>query len=249
MGGLTTLLQLRNAIYQQVNMSGSTGPAASVPPDELTRMVNASMGEFYDMLVQTNLQFNVTSSIFTMTGSQSTFDMKSLGVFKVDGVERSIDGQTTEASFKNVTKFAWPMRNIGTYPYGNLWPAGGAAIQYRWLPGVTQQILMFRPSIACSGVYRVWYYPLPPVLQADGDAGFEDTMYWDEYVVVDCAIKVRDKFGEDVSVLMARKEALKERIRTYASDMDMAECETIGGVHAVDGSYDGYSGVGARPWV
>lgn len=55
---------------------------------------------------------------------------------------------------------------------------------------------------------------------------------WEEYIVVDAAMKCLQKEESDVSVLMAEKSALKQRIEAMASNRDAGKPERITDVNA-----------------
>ena len=63
----------------------------------------------------------------------------------------------------------------------------------------------------------------------DGISGF------DEYVIVDAAIKAMQKEESDVSVLMAQKEALKRRIEAAAANRDAGEPESVSDIRGLNG--------------
>jgi hypothetical protein len=53
---------------------------------------------------------------------------------------------------------------------------------------------------------------------------------WLEYVITDVAIKILQKEESDVSVLMAQKMALKQRIQEAASNRDAGRPDSISDV-------------------
>lgn len=60
------------------------------------------------------------------------------------------------------------------------------------------------------------------------DDRFDGINGWEEYVVVDAAIKCLIKEESDISALMAQKMALKTRIEQMADDRDVGEQEYVG---------------------
>ena len=85
----------------------------------------------------------------------------------------------------------------------------------------------------------MWYIPRCPELVADDDE-FNGISGWEEYVIVDVAIKMLQKEESDTSVLAAQKANLKKRIEQMSSDRDTGIAETITDVRSsgwTDGSY------------
>jgi len=66
---------------------------------------------------------------------------------------------------------------------------------------------------------------------------------WEEYVVVDAAIKCLNKEESDTSILFARKQALIDRIENMAANRDSGEPEQV---TDVSGGYD--DSFGGEPW-
>ena len=72
------------------------------------------------------------------------------------------------------------------------------------------------------------------IVQIDG----ETYNGWEEYVTIDAAIKCLQKEESDVSMLMAQKQAIKNRIHNMAANRDAGDPESVTDVYR-----DGYEGV------
>jgi hypothetical protein len=86
--------------------------------------------------------------------------------------------------------------------------------------------LLLYPNDQASGVYQMWYVPRFTPLVADSDA-MSNVLDFEEYVVVDSAIKCLVKEESDPQALMIQKEALKTRIQNMASNRDVESPERI----------------------
>jgi hypothetical protein len=73
------------------------------------------------------------------------------------------------------------------------------------------------------------------VLDADT---FDGISGWEEYIVVDAAIKMLNKEESDVGVLSKEKDRLVLRITAASANRDIAEPEPIADVYAEDDDYD-----------
>lgn len=67
----------------------------------------------------------------------------------------------------------------------------------------------------------------------DGIAG------WEEFVVIDAAIKAKVKQEEDVQELAGQKLAMTQRIEAMASGRDAGQAQHVSDMLAVNGGYDG----------
>ena len=217
-----TLLQTRTAARQRADMDGTSESDSFVSDTELNGYINASLAEFNDIVVSKNLDNYLTSSQFTLT-TTNTYALSS-SFYKLAGVDRLLNGSASSltAQWYDVHKFSFNERNFGNNAFVPVFYP--PFCRYR----IIGNNLTFLPAASCAGTYQIWWYPKSPVLAADGDS-YDDTQYWWEYVVVDVAIKMLSKEESDVSVLMAQKEQLKERIHAMTADRDYGEPEQVGG--------------------
>lgn len=101
--------------------------------------------------------------------------------------------------FVSIDPFAFSDRNRGGF--GTNVPSGGQTVQ-------------------------VFYVPEPTSLASDADS-LDGISGWEEYVIVDAAIKAKDKEESDVSVLGAQKQALERRISEMAETRDVGKPYTV----------------------
>lgn len=231
-----TLAQTRLAVRQRADMDGTAASDSFVSDSELNGYINASIGEFNDIVVSKNLDNYLTSSQFTLSTSNNLFTLTS-SFYKLAGVDRLLDGDPTSvtANWYDVHKFSFNERNFNNNALASAFYQ--PFVRYR----IIGNNITFLPAQSCAGTYQIWWYPKAPVLVADGDS-YDDTQYWWDYVVVDAAIKCLNKEESDVTVLMAQKEGLKERINAMAADRDYGEPEQIGSSAMRGGRGGGYFG-------
>ena len=159
------------------------------------------------------------SSTLSFSSNQSRIALPS-DFYKMRGLDRSCGGSGTE-DYINVKKFNFTERNKRTRSIVyNI--KGQVAVTYR----VFGSNLELRPEDSCDGNYRMWYIPryVALVLDTDEPTGIMD---FEEYIIVDSAIKCAQKEESDVTVLMAQKNFLLERIKTMASNRDAGEPERV----------------------
>lgn len=229
--GQVSLGQMRLASQQRADMVNSD----FVSKAEWNNYINKSYMELYDILVQTYADdyyvANPYSFVFD-SRNPPLYDLPN-NVYKLLGVEVQLNG----SAYLSLKKFQFQERN--NYIYGNTTvPAIGITnLKYR----LVGNQLEFIPVPASGQTIRIWFIPRPITLLADSDI-LDGVSGWDEYIVVDCAIKAMQKEESDVSILMAQKQALLGRITAAASNRDAGVGERATDARRLDGSYSGYDG-------
>jgi len=84
----------------------------------------------------------------------------------------------------------------------------------------------YRKFSAGGTVLNLHYIPAMPDLVSDTDV-FDGVNGYEEYIVVDAAIKALQKEESDCSLLLAQKDALTKRISASASPRDAGKPEKI----------------------
>lgn len=212
-----TLANLRTRVRYQADIESST----HVSDAELTYYVNNSAAELHGLLCTLYEDYYLTSSTFTLT-SANTYTLPS-NFFKLRGLDYDNAG-----SYITVPRFSFEERNRWQerYQRGDLevWRA------FRLMQGA----IYILPEDDFAGTYRLWYLLNYTAMTSDADT-LSDLMGWDEYVVVDAAIKCLQKEESDASILTARKAELKRRIEGEATNRDASGPERITVVGSIDG--------------
>lgn len=84
--------------------------------------------------------------------------------------------------------------------------------------------------------FNLDYVPACPLLVADTDT-FDGVNGWEEYIVIDAAIKARIKEESDVTDLGAQKAAMAKRIEDSAPNRDAGMGGRVVDVHRIDPYY------------
>ena len=100
--------------------------------------------------------------------------------------------------------------------------------------------IWFLPNPDGSASIDLWYIPLAPLLESDDDE-FDAINGWEEFAIVDTAIKMLTKEESDTSQLEARRLKLENRIIEAANNRDAANPFKIADVST---SYDSDFGSG-----
>lgn len=212
--------------------------------------INQSWLELYDILVTLFEDYYLAPALpITTNGSNSQFPLPdgtnyldNNGVpapifYKLMGVDNSIAVNTNgwltvnKFQFINRNKYAWN-NSVGTV-------FGTNNLQYR----VMDQNIMFIPVPAGNQTLRIWYIPLLKSLLQDTDIIY-GVSGWSEYVLVDAAIKAKQKQDLDYSGLSAQKAALMERIEGSAINRDAGQPDRIARTRNALGYAPGMNGGG-----
>lgn len=221
-----TLAQLKTRARQRADMENS----GFIQDSELLSYINASIAELYDLLVSKYGEDYFVASPYTITTTtnQDTYALPA-DLYKLLGVDLQLDTTNNWVSLK---RFNFAERNIP-----QIWDVKFVDfIRYR-LFGAN---IKFSPVPQAAQTLRLWYIPLPTALALDADTlnGFNG---YEEYVVIDVAIKMLNKEESDPSVLMAEKAAMKLRIEQMAEGRDVGQPSTVQDINSMSSNY--YYGV------
>lgn len=201
-----TLANLRTEVRRRADIETSQ----HVKDAELTSYINSSIAELYDLLVQKfgNDYFFSTYS-FNLVPQQEAYNLPA-DFLKL----LAVDIQLANGEYNTIKRYELNERNrynstILRGVYGSSWlryRLSGNQIRFAPMPNSTENI-------------RIFYIPLPTTLSLDADT-FNGYNGWEEYVIVDAAIKCLEKEESDVSALLNRKAYLVKRIEEAAGNRD-----------------------------
>lgn len=205
-----TVDQLRTLARQRADMANSN----FVSPTEWISYINYSYAELYDILVSKFEDYYDTELVFSVATGNS-FPLP-VDFYKMRGVDRAVSG----TEYYTIRPFTFEDRNNRRRAalYRGLYPT----IRYR----ILGQNLIFTPDDAATGQYRMFYIPRAATLTAGTDT-VDGINGWEEYIVVDAAIKALTKEESDTNVLMMQKQGLLKRIEDMAQNRDAGECEKV----------------------
>ena len=178
---------LRTRIQTRADLATSNLLATA----EFTTLINASYQELYDLIVAEGADYYLTTAALTITTGNSV--ALTSGYYKIRGLDYQCGGSGT--GYIEVRRVPLAERNrVLQRSYSIV----GATL-YVW------------PPEQAPGTYLLWYVPQPTLLSADSDT-IETYNGWEEYIVIDVAIKAMIKEESDASVLLAEKAAMRQRI-------------------------------------
>lgn len=222
---LVTLADLRLRARQSADMVNSL----LVSVAELDGYINASYAEYCDLITNAYEDHYLNDPEQFDIVSGNTFDLPST-FYKLVGLDFLDGGEWVE-----VKSFEWNQRNSNSSrSYNNRYHP---KLRYR----IQGNKLRMIPVDQATGTYRHWSIPLfvPLVDATDEIDGYNG---WEEYIVIDSAIKCLRKEESSIKDHLVAKAAMIERITESSKNRDLGETHGTTDVYAngYDGGRGGY---------
>jgi hypothetical protein len=181
---------------------------------QITRYINQSGAALYAMLVEhcEDEFVEVASGAMGAPASNTTTITLSGGAYRLLSVSAVINGQDT------------PLERWSWQDHPRLVSAGssGPPYFYRWI----EDAVLIVPGMPAGTIATVYVVPPYVDLVADGDL-YDGRSGWEEWVVLDSAIKCMSKEETDPSVLIAERTRCEERIKSQMKARDFARPDTV----------------------
>jgi hypothetical protein len=213
---------LKTRVRQRTNTENQTGFIADA---ELGDLINESVAELYDLLRSTYGQdYFLSTQSFQTVANQSDYPLPSDFL-----TARGVDVTFGQNIIITARPYVWSERN-----------------RYKWYPGwiysqpvfyrIVGNVLRFIPTPSGSYSITLNYVPTPTLLVNAGDT-FDGIAGWEEYAVLDAAIKclLKSEQLELAGTYEGRKQQMKLRIRSMAGNRDAENPERIQDVSLNDG--------------
>ena len=216
----TTLAQLIVRVRQRADMVGS----AFVSDAEVVDYINVAMAEIHDLLVDKYEDYYVSTTTYTLPGDNpgtlpATF-------YKALGVDLDAGG----VSYR-LKRYSFQDRNMYNSP--GVVAARTADTRY----AVQGNQIKFIPDPTMSGTVTLHYVPEAQRFSSGSTSATIVSLApavangYEEYVVVDAAIKCLLKEESDTQPHMIYKEQLRKRIESAAGNRDAGESYRISDVN------------------
>jgi hypothetical protein len=180
-----------------------------VSDTELNDFINASAAELYDILVDADEDYSTLTQVFTLSGSNNSEPLPD-DFYKLRGVDRVFGERLVP-----LRRMSFNDRGYRRYAYVN---------QVRYL--IMKDAIQIYPKESASGIYQIWYIPQYVPMVNDPDT-FESIQGFDEYIVIDAAIKCKEKEESDTRGLKDEKEAIRIRVARMSQERDYGEPRPI----------------------
>ena len=206
------LSALRERARRRANMEDSD----FVEDEELNQYISDSYAELYDLLVSKFEDYYVADPLeFSISSGSSTYALPA-DFYKLIGLDRSVGG----GDYVEVKPFNFNDRNRRRI--GDRLRSGSPTARYR----ILGSNLRFSPADQAAGDYLLWYVPRYSELTEDTDE-VDGVNGWEEYIVIDAAIKCLIKEESNANDLYKAKAEIKQRIEEMAANRDAGEPQRI----------------------
>ena len=226
---------LMTAVRRRADMEGST----FVTDAEIRSYINVAMAELHDILVQKYEDYYISSTTYTLPITDNKGTLPD-AFYKMLGVDFTVSGNTYR-----VRPYKFEERNM----YGSASTTAGLANNLTY--HVQGNEIHFRPADALpSGTVTIYYVPQASQFSLDGLDDLEALRTnnraiapgYEEYIVIDAAIKCLLKEEADVTVHLVQRESARRRIEEAAGKRDAGEPYAISDVNTGTAISDFYTG-------
>ena len=188
---------------------------------ELEQYINDSIAELYDLLVSRfGNDYYFSEDTITLVSGQIEYDLPS-DFYKMVGVDLQLSASGERLTMKPFM-FVERNRDQEFDPYR----------RYR-IVGNTFRLMESSTNVTSGGIITLYYIPAPTILTDDADT-FDGISGWEEYVIIDAAIKMRVKEETDTKDLELAKQRMIQRINDSADNRDVGQSERVTDVRTID---------------
>lgn len=190
--------------------------SAFISDEELLEYVDSAFAEFYDLLVSTYEQYNMTFATLITEEDVQIYNLPA-NFYKLMGVEVKLSSGR-KASLQRVE---WSERNNIDADTATV-SAYATNLQYN----IIGNTLMLNPSPTAGLEVTLWYVPAAPkIIETtqiiDGING------WEQLIVLECAIRVMDKQEADSTPFVKQKDKLLKRIEQASESRDLGSPQRV----------------------
>jgi len=222
-----------------------------VSDPQLIRYINRSYLALYDLLITAYEDYYVAPRlVFNTDGTTQQYALPNgtnysgaPALYKLFGVDLGLDNSNN--ALVTLKKFNFIDRNSYVFPQLNSTFLGVFNLRFRLVGGT----LMFIPTPSANQNIGLWYFPQLAELVNTTDV-IDPNMSmagWDEYIILDAAIKMatKEESWDLVQSLKDDKMAIVKRVEEAASNRDAGQADTISDVRTRATGWDGpYNGSG-----
>jgi hypothetical protein len=224
MASTRTLIQMRTSAREHADQVNS----GFVSDTELTSYINYGCKKLYDMLIEAfGENYYVTDPLdFQTVANQQDYALPA-DFYQLVGLDLKIS--TNE--YLTLKPFDWVKRNF--YNSSRIFALNGDE-NYKYL--LVGNNIRFVPIPTAVKTMTLHYIPAFTNLSADIDT-FDGINGWEEFVIIDAAIKMKQKEESDAQVLMMMKAEIEERITKLKNKRDQAFSKKVSDVRRVNNYY------------
>lgn len=184
-----------------------------ISDSEWNGLINQSYSELYDLLIAALPDYYYSSSTEVIASGASSIALPS-DFYKL----RGLDFRISSDDHITLYKYNFERRNLKNRSIIR----GAPYREYR----IMGSNILIEPSDRAPGTYVLHYVPAYTTLASDTDT-LDGINGWEEYVIIDAAMKARIKEESPIRDLQYQKDQMMARIKTLGAERDYANPETI----------------------
>lgn len=196
--------QLITDIRSRTDRTGDT----FVTDTELLSWINQSCAELYGLICEQFGEDHFVTGPTTLTATGAATIALPSDFFKCLGLDMLWSGRWITVQHFDLSERNRYAPATVTSPYITRFRISGSNV-------------LFDPIPVSGTSFRIWYVPLM-IEMTTGSVTADPIAPWLEYVIVDCALKVRQKCEESTVVEREQKDAMIARIKSEASRRNVA---------------------------
>lgn len=186
--------------------------------------INQAIAELWSMLTVADPQRYMLITTITMVAGQREYTLPTdfMALVGVDWVVSNTERYPLEPFSLN-DRYVGPSGGLAwvdTGPY----PAARYDVRYSGITGAGVRLVFDRdPPV---GTVQVLYVQAPQLLTLDAST-FDGVAGWEEWAILECAIRMMAKEESDPSVYMAQQQRIEARIKSLAGKRDIGRARQI----------------------
>lgn len=213
-----TLETLRAAIRRRADLENTDFELDA----EIDEEVNSSIDDLHDLLISTlGERYALKTDTLAVVSGTSDYALGISDFYRL--VRCSASGVGSDRADYPLETFENSNEIMLTNPSPWFWVTGLPRYQvYQELDTLTNTYtwrIRFNPVPQRAITVNIFYHPLSPFYANDND---DITIPFAEYVILDVAIKMRDKEERDSSRLERERQAVQKRIEEWGAPIDQA---------------------------
>lgn len=205
-----SLDDLRDRVKQKIDIQGSGN--RFVDPTELDAVIGRAIGQSHVTFVNVNEDWTLKRLTVNLTGSMYQLPDDWWAVRGVDLVQ-------SDGSVIPIRDSGFQTRGMSSVGFGDSYGYSYTGLSYFVQnSGDDNDVMFFQPPTSTPGNIRLTYVPTVPELVSSGSLlpRYMTNNGWDELVVVEAAIYIKQKKDEDPSDLIRERDELKFQMITMA---------------------------------
>ncbi len=235
MAALVTLAKLKERAREAADQENST----FISDSELTNYINTSAKRLYDLLISAYGQEYYYSQENISLGSTTDEYELPADFYKLLGVDLVLSANPSHND-QAITIEPFNLQERNRYKNSYLYTGGfdgNVRARYR----LRANKISIIPSSTGANTLRVIYVPTLEDMALDGDT-FDGVNGWEEFIVLEVAIKMMRKEESDTRDLRADLAIIREDLLEMAADRDIGQPMTVSDVYRGSLEYNEFLG-------